>query len=52
MVKETKKNGKIMFICEECDLVYEDKAWAEKCEKWCGETNSCHMDIIKHAIQE
>ena len=31
MVREIKKEGKGLFICEECGLAYEQKEWAEKC---------------------
>jgi len=47
MVKEV--NSK--FQCEECELFFKDKEWAEKCEKWCSENKSCNLDIMKHAVK-
>ena len=47
MVSKTEKGYK----CDECELVYKDKEWAEKCEKWCRETHSCNLEITKHAIE-
>lgn len=39
-----------LFTCPECSLQYREKAWAEKCERWCREHKSCNLDIIKHAV--
>jgi len=36
------------YICRECGFEYKDKSWAEKCEKWCKEHNSCNLEIISH----
>lgn len=52
MVEEKTQGEKVVYECEECQLKYQDKEWAEKCEAWCKETNSCNLDIIKHAITE
>jgi len=52
MVKEIKKNQTIYFECEECSLLYKEKAWAIKCQKWCSQNKSCNLDIIKRAIKD
>ncbi|MBI2575200.1 hypothetical protein HYV82_04930 [Candidatus Woesearchaeota archaeon] len=38
------------FICRECGFAYASKEWAEKCEAWCKEHNSCNLEITRHAI--
>ena len=50
MVKELYKNGKTYHICEECGFAYEQKEWAEKCQQWCKETQSCNLEITQHAV--
>jgi hypothetical protein len=45
-------DGKQSFICEICGLIYEDRFWAEKCEKYCEENNACSLEITRHAIKE
>jgi hypothetical protein len=52
MVKNLNKGEKEYFQCEECLFFYEDKTWAEKCEEWCKEHNSCNINITAHAVQE
>jgi hypothetical protein len=52
MVKETKKSGKVYFICEECGLIYSERGWAEKCQDWCAKNKTCNLEITKHAIRE
>ena len=51
MVKETKKEDKKYYVCEACDMAYEDKDIAKKCEDWCNENHSCNLEIIKHAVK-
>lgn len=48
MVSELQKEGVHQYRCEECGFVYRDKAWAEKCEAWCAEHQSCNLEIIQH----
>ncbi|MDH5695920.1 MAG: hypothetical protein OEZ00_04865 [Dehalococcoidia bacterium] len=50
VVRETKKNGKILYICEECGFAYERKEWAEKCQQWCKRHQSCNVEIIQHGV--
>lgn len=51
MVKIIKKQDKEVYKCEECGLSYEDKIWAEKCEKWCKKNHTCNVKIIKHSVK-
>jgi len=51
MVKEEKINEKTYYKCEICGFSYADKDWAEKCQAWCKEHNSCNTEIIKHAVK-
>jgi len=48
MVKIIQKDNKELYQCEECGYEYEDREWAEKCQKWCSEHKSCNLEIIKH----
>lgn len=52
MVKIIKQNNKILYQCPACGLQYEEKEIAEKCQSWCQQHNSCHLDIIKHAVKD
>ncbi|MGB9717003.1 MAG: DUF7128 family protein [Thermoproteota archaeon] len=51
MVKEVTKDGKILYVCEECGFAYEEKIWAEKCEKFCSKHHACSLEITSHAVQ-
>ena len=48
MVKETTKNGKTLYICEECGFAYQEEHWAEKCQAWCSEHQACNLEIVDH----
>lgn len=37
------------YPCGLCGLKYREKEWAEKCEAWCKEHQSCNIEITKHA---
>ncbi len=50
MVKEVKKDGSILYICEECGVAYEQREWVEKCQTWCREHQSCNLEIIQHGV--
>jgi len=50
VVKETKKNGETLYVCEECGFAYEQKEWAEKCQQWCEQHQSCNLEITQHGI--
>ncbi len=50
MVKESIRDGKRVFFCEECGFGYADKETARKCEDWCAAHGACSMEITKLAI--
>lgn len=52
MVNIIRKDSTEFFQCEECSLVYSDRETAEKCQAWCSENKSCHLEIIKHAVKD
>lgn len=52
MTKIIQKANKELYQCEECGFQYEDKEWAEKCEAWCKEHQSCNIEITAHAIPQ
>lgn len=52
MVKEIAKNETVVYQCEECGFFYQDKETAERCQAWCGEHQSCNLEITKYAIQD
>ena len=39
------------YICDVCEISFEDKKWADKCENWCNTQHSCNAEIINHAIK-
>jgi hypothetical protein len=51
MVKEVILNKKKDYQCEDCKLIYKEKRWADKCEKWCKKHKSCSLEITKHKIK-
>ncbi len=51
MVKEKLIGGRVLFICEECGLAYEDRSWAEKCEDFCSKYHACSIEITRHAVK-
>jgi len=51
MVKTIRKGEKILYVCEECKLKYEEREIAEKCEAWCSKYKTCNLEIIEHAIE-
>lgn len=48
-MKKIDQNNIILYQCEECGFHYINKEWAEKCEKWCKENQSCNLEIISNA---
>ena len=40
-----------VFTCNDCNMKFNDKAIAQKCEDWCKKHKSCNLDIIKLAIK-
>jgi len=51
VVKEKLIGGRVLFICEECGLAYEDRSWAEKCEDFCSKYHACSIEITRHAVK-
>ena len=51
-MKEVKNNKIVYFECEECGLLYKEKAWALKCQEWCVKNKSCNLEIIKHSVKD
>ncbi|MBI4600070.1 hypothetical protein HY732_04060 [Candidatus Uhrbacteria bacterium] len=49
MVKESKQADQTFYQCEACGFHYREKEWAEKCEAWCQQHNSCNLEITAHA---
>jgi hypothetical protein len=45
------KKIKGLFQCSECKMLFRERIWAEKCEAWCRKNHTCHIEIIKHAVQ-
>lgn len=50
MAKIIQKDNKELYQCKECGFQYEDKEWAEKCEAWCKEHQSCNIEITAHGM--
>ncbi len=51
MVKELEKEGKNLFECEECRMLYKERELAKKCQDWCSKHHSCNIEIIRHAAR-
>ena len=50
MVKEVKKKGKTLYICEACGFACKEREWARKCQQWDEEHHTCNLKIIQHAV--
>lgn len=50
MVTEKRKGDKIYFRCEACNMYYETREIAQKCEDFCNTHKSCNIELIKHAV--
>lgn len=46
MVKEIK-----CYICESCEMMYQNHKKACECEEFCKKNNACNIELIKHSIQ-
>jgi len=51
MVKKEVVDGRVLFICKECGLAYEDESWAKKCEDFCSKYHACSIEITRHAVK-
>lgn len=50
MVREIKKEGRRIFICEECGLGYLSEELAKRCEDYCLKNRACSIEITKNAV--
>lgn len=50
MFKSIQQQEKVLHQCGECGFRYEEKEWAEKCEAWCKEHQSCNIEITAHGL--
>ncbi len=50
MVKKILIGKKVIYQCEDCKLIYENKEWAKKCEEWCFEHHNCNISIASHKL--
>lgn len=51
MVLAENINRREVYRCDACGLRYREREWAEKCEAWCTEHNSCNIEITAHAVE-
>lgn len=51
MVKEETKKDKTYFKCEACDMYYETRELAQKCEDFCDKNKACSTEITKHSVK-
>jgi len=52
MVLEVEYKEVDHHYCEDCELVYESRDWAERCEAWCRENDTCNIEITRHSIKK
>ncbi len=50
MVKVSHKGDSTLYLCEECGFAYKEKEWAEKCQQWCEQQQSCNLEITQYAV--
>jgi hypothetical protein len=50
MAKELRKDDSTLYVCEACGFAYKEKEWAEKCQQWCEQHQSCNLEITQHGI--
>jgi hypothetical protein len=50
MVRGVKHIGRTLYICKACGFDYDERSWAEKCQKGFQERQSCNLEISQHAI--
>ncbi len=48
MITTVTQGEKEYYQCGECGFQYVEKEWAEKCEAWCREHQSCNLEITSH----
>ena len=40
-----------VYVCSICKMKFKEDVWANKCEAWCLENNSCNEEITQHSIE-
>ena len=40
-----------LWQCPECGMLFKEEKWAKKCEAWCREHHTCHIEITRHAVR-
>lgn len=50
MVQSFTRHSTTVHACEECGLVYDEKALAEACQSHCETHDSCNLTIGRQAI--
>jgi hypothetical protein len=42
------------YTCPLCNLTYDEESWAQQCEAWCREHQSCNLAITAYSreVQE
>jgi hypothetical protein len=48
----TQKDEQPIYVCPVCFLKYREKKWADACEKWCRDNNTCSVEICSHAVHD
>ena len=39
------------YKCTICEMSFEEKEWADKCQDWCENHHSCNSEITQHATK-
>lgn len=50
MTGKARTKGEKQYKCNLCGFSYNEKQWAEKCQRWCSQHHSCNLSITRHAI--
>jgi hypothetical protein len=50
LVKQLKLDSTVVHVRESCDLGYEDRETAERCEDFCTRTGTCSVEITRKAV--
>lgn len=50
MVDEFIRNGKILYQCEICEMVYRKLKMAVKCEIGCKNDEQCKGKMVRHSV--
>jgi len=54
MVKEIIVENKKYYFCPICKLAYveNEKTYAERCQTWCEQHDSCNIEITNHSMKK